>query len=770
MVWVNACATYNAILNVFIAVPTLFVINRFFQLCLELMCFALAGLFLCLIATSASAQQTSKKNVAPTVTVSDTLSGNPEEKLELRGKVEISKDAVKIYAPEVDFDVISDTATARGGVVMQRDKDVVRAPEFKINLNTSAGYAPLPEFFYAQHNGRGNAKSLLMSENRSQMLEEVSYTSCKPGQDDWVLKADTLTLDETSQTGVAKGAVIRFFDVPVFAFPHFEFALGKDRRSGVLTPTMGYNSVSGISLSVPYYFNLSHNYDLMATTRYMSRRGLQLTANGRYLTQNLSGDSRIDWLPKDLVLGQQRWGSFTHHTFLDGNWSAGLNAERVSDNTFFADLKASINTASQTSLPTELWGRYQSTWGEINARASHYQTLQDSSNSIVAAYDRLPVVNLSLTPMVWNGFKLEMQAQTTRFSHPTLAQGNRSYAVPQLSYDYRQDWGFFTPKIALNSAHYSNLNGLSYSGANTFNRALPMLSVDTGLVFEREASWFGKKATQTLEPRLYFLYVPFKDQANVPLFDTALSGFSLSQIFSNNVFTGQDRIADAKHITPALSSRWIDSNSGTELFKATLGKRYYFNPQRVQLTGASLSASSYAGATSSDWLLAAAGQLTSQFSIDTAVQYDQTNKEVVNSAHTLRYNPSQRQLLTLSKRFTKNTQDAVDFSWQWRMSPTSAIMGRAAYSLGVPSASLAKGLTESLLGYEYDAGCWVFRVAANRYNTTANTKATSIYFQLDLSGLTQVGAGTLDTLKRNIPGYLPFESKPTWTYDATRPF
>jgi LPS-assembly protein len=188
------------------------------------------------------------------------------------------------------------------------------------------------------------------------------------------------------------------------------------------------------------------------------------------------------------------------------------------------------------------------------------------------------------------------------------------------------------------------------------------------------------------------------------------------------------------------------------------------------LSGASLAAASNAGATSSDWLLAAAGQLTNQFSIDTALQYDQTNKEVVNSAYTLRYNPAQRQLVTLSKRFTKNTQNAVDLSWQWRMSPTSAIMGRAAYSLGVPSASLAKGLTESLLGYEYDAGCWVFRIAANRYNTTANTRATSIYFQLDLSGLTQVGAGTLDTLKRNIPGYLPFESKPTWTYDATRPF
>jgi LPS-assembly protein len=183
-----------------------------------------------------------------------------------------------------------------------------------------------------------------------------------------------------------------------------------------------------------------------------------------------------------------------------------------------------------------------------------------------------------------------------------------------------------------------------------------------------------------------------------------------------------------------------------------------------------LPASVNAGASSSDWLFAAAGQLTQQITVDAALQYNQTNKEIVNSAYTVRYNPSPRQLLTISKRFTKNTQDALDLSMQWRVSPNSAIMGRVAYSLGVPSANLPKGVTESLLGYEYDGGCWVFRIAANRYTTLANTKTTSVYFQLDLSGLTQVGSGSLDTLNRNIPGYLPFESKPTWTYDAFRPF
>ncbi len=735
--------------------------------------FAFFSFVLCLVLTNitqqATAQQNTNKN-QPTVAISDTLTGIPEEKLELRGKVEIKKDTTTINAPEVDYNVLTDDAIARGGVVIQRGTDVLRAPEFKLNLNTNAGYAPFPEFFYGKHHGRGTANSLLMNENRTQVLEQTLYTACKPGQDDWMIKADRVTLDENTETGVAQGAVLRFFGIPIFASPYFEFPLGKERRSGVLPPTMGYNSVSGFEASVPYYFNLAHNYDFTLTPRLMTRRGLQLTGNARYLTSNLSGDARVDWLPKDLLKNESRWGTFTHHTYTDGAWTAGLNAERVSDSAFFADLSRSVTAAAQTSLPTELWTRYQAPWGSVDARASRYQTLQDASNSIVPAYERLPVVNLNVNPVTWQGLKLDLQAQATRFTHPTLTQGNRAYAIPQLSYDYKPDWGFVLPKLALNTAYYSGLNGGGYTGNGSYSRALPMASLDTGLVFERASSWFGKNTTQTLEPRLYFLYVPFKDQSQVPVFDSSITGFSFAQIFSNNIFTGQDRIADAKHMTPAISSRWLDSASGAELFKATLGKRYYFDPQRVQLSGPSLAINPQAATTSSDWLFAAAGQLMSDLTVDAAMQYDQLNKEVVNSAYTLRYNPSQRQLVTLAKRFTKNAQNAVDLSWQWRVSPSSAVLGRIAYSLGVPTANLPKGMTESLLGYEYDAGCWVFRIAANRYTTTANTKATSVYFQLDLSGLTQVGSGSLDTLKRNIPGYQPFESKPSWTYDAFRPF
>jgi LPS-assembly protein len=707
------------------------------------------------------------KNALNTVVSADSFTGSPDETLSFRGKVDIAKQNIRMQAPEVDYEALTNEVSARGGVIVQLGKDVLRAPAFKLNLATQAGYADFPEFYYDKTHGRGDAKKLLMSEWRQQTLQDVRYTNCRPGQDDWQLTASTLVLDQASETGKASGAVLRFFDVPIFALPYFEFPLGKERRSGFLPASLGYHSTSGIGLTIPYYFNASHNYDATLNTKLMSRRGLQFTADSRVLSEHWKADTRLSLLPKDWLKGTRRWDIAGHAQYTNGAFSAGVDAEKVSDNEYFADLSSALTVASQTSLPQELWARYQAAWGELSARASRYQTLQDSSNSIVPSYQRLPVVNLALKPVQWQSAKLEFQAQTTRFLHPSLTQGNRSYAIGQMSYDWRRDWGFFTPKMALNAAYYGGLNGLNYTGIASASRSLPMTSIDTGLTFERPSGWFGQSVTQTLEPRLYFLYVPFKDQSALPVFDSAVSSFSFAQIFSNNVFSGQDRIADAKHLTPAITSKWIDTASGTELFKATLGRRYYYNPQRVQLTGPSLPAATNG---SSDWLFAAAGKLSPAWSVDTALQYNQENSEVVSSTHTLKYNPAPRQLFGITKRFSKDVQNSVDASWQWRISPSSAVLGKLGYSLGVAATNTAKGLSESLLGYEYDAGCWVLRTALNRFETIANKKTTTVYFQIDFAGLSQFGTGSVETIKRNIPGYLPFENKPTWTYDAQTPF
>jgi LPS-assembly protein len=716
-----------------------------------------------------------------TIAEADTLTGTPHDTLRLRGSVHLERDTVNLRAQEVDYCPEKNDVAARGKVVLTQGDDVFKAQQLTLNLLTETGSAESPEYFFGKIKVRGNADRLTLAPNRQRILDNATYTSCKPGQNDWLLKAHQLILDEGTQTGTAQGMSLRFMGVPIFGAPYFEFPLGKERRSGVLPPTTGYNSVSGIELSVPYYFNLAHNYDATLTTRYMTRRGLQLTADTRYLTEHMQGDTRFEYVPNDKLQDTQkkRWGIFSHHTYQlkpsndpQGSWSFGANIERVSDDTFLADLSHNTLLATQTSLPTEVWATYQTQWGELNARASRYQTLQDASQSIVPAYSRVPSVDLQLTPISLpqlGGMVFNLEAQVAQFTHATATQGIRAYAVPQLSRDWLADWGFIKAKAKLNMAHYAKLRGEYYDyyeGTGHFSRAIPIASLDMGLTFERIAPWLGstqgvrEQVTHTVEPRLYFVYAPFKDQAAAPSFDSSLSSFNFDQIFSDNIFTGQDRIANAAHITPALTTQWLNPNTGTVLLKGTVGKRFYFDQQRVTLDGASLPNESSGGVDSSDWLLTATGQPITSLYFDTALQYDQHARTVINSNYTVRYSPESRRTISLSKRFTKDSQHALDVSWQWQVGTNHALLGKVAYSLGVPSIALNAGLTETLLGYEYDAGCWVFRIAANRYINTANVKATSFAIQLDLSGLTQSGTasstGSLNMLSTNIPSYRPF--------------
>lgn len=755
---------------------------------------------------------------------SDSITGSVDHTLLFKGSPHLQRNGLNITAQEMSYCPNTDEVSANGKVHAIQDRNILNADTFTINTQTQVANAQSVNYFFNQPPARGYADRLISTLNKQRILNDASYTSCPIGNNDWLLKAKTLVLDEINQIGIAKNMHLQFMDIPIFATPYFEFPLGKERRSGFLLPSATYSSQSGLDLSVPYYFNLANHYDATLTTRLMTRRGIQLNANARYLTPYLQGNLNIDALPYDHLQKKSRWGLFSNHTYQlnqdilkdnepaytetnektneevidkhkdeqntakkpvhSNQLTAGINIERVSDSSFFADLSRSNDWASKTILPNELWIQHQSNWGNLRLRASTYQILQDNTNQTITPYTRLPVIDWQLHPIYLpklGGVTLDFTAQLARFTHKTEPQGIRSYFIPEITKHWLNNWGFFKAKAKLNMAHYSQIKGDTYQGNSQFTRAIPILSLDTGLIFERTMPWFnthyGKKMVQhTLEPRLYFVYAPFKDQSNVPIFDSALTTFGLEQIFSDNTFIGQDRIANAKHLTPAFSTQWIDPDTGLSVLKATLGRRYYFSPQRVNLYDTTLFNESFHGTitnnnnphtlpSSSDWLFAATGQLSNKFYIDTALQYDQNQHEVVNSNYTFRYTPAAHHVLSISKRFTKHTKHAIDISTQWRFKTNHAILGKIGYSLGIPNENLERKMTESLLGYEYDAGCWLFRIAAKRYINTANETATSLAFQLELSGLTQSKSNTIHMLSNDIPGYVPFKANPKWKED-----
>ncbi|MCL6484683.1 MAG: LPS-assembly protein LptD, partial [Janthinobacterium lividum] len=385
----------------------------------------------------------------------------------------------------------------------------------------------------------------------------------------------------------------------------------------------------------------------------------------------------------------------------------------------------------------------------------NYQVLQDPdainnpSLSVTRPYDRLPALNFHAGKYdVWGGFDWTFDAEATRFAHPTQVQGSRLVAVPQLSFPILRPGYFITPKLMLNASAYQLDN---HAGSKplfpdtSLTRAVPTFSVDSGLVFERDTHLFGAKGgTQTLEPRLFYVYTPYRDQSQFPSFDTAAGTFNLTQIFTENRFVGSDRIGDANQVTAALVSRFLQTD-GTERMRLTFGQRFYFADQRVQLTSATP-----VNQSRSDILLAATGRVSDTWTVDSLVQYNPSDRRLMSSSYTLQYQPGAKKVLNFSNRFQRDALRNVEISTQWPLTDRLYSVGRISYSVK------DRSMLESLVGLEYKGDCWVFRMGAQRFVTTNKTVSTPIFFQLELTGLSNglgLGANGLETFTKTIPGY-----------------
>jgi len=381
----------------------------------------------------------------------------------------------------------------------------------------------------------------------------------------------------------------------------------------------------------------------------------------------------------------------------------------------------------------------------LTARAQNIQVLQEPAAvanpalAIPRPYDRMPQINFHTGRYDVKGFDWAIDAEATRFSHPTLDSGNRLLTVSQLSYPWVRPGYYVTPKLMLHATKY-NMDG-DAGRPSSLTRTLPIFSVDSGMVFEREAKLFGSAATQTLEPRLFYVRTPYKDQDDFPLFDTAETGFSYAQLFTENRYVGGDRVSDANQLTAALVSRYIEPD-GAERLRMAIAQRFYFDEPRVgrTLTGRESGRS--------DLLLAASGRIINHWNFDSSVQYDATNKSVYAQNHGVRWTPGPLKVLNAEYRYVRDSFRNADVSAQWPLWKRWYGVGRVSYSLRDHK------VLEGLVGFEYKADCWIFRMGAQRFVTAAQATSTSSFFQLELNGLSRLGLGNpLDAFYKSIPGY-----------------
>jgi len=729
----------------------------------------------------------SLKESVPLFLEADQLRGHNDQETEAEGDVRLRKRDHALYADWLRHDKSTDDVAAQGNVRMERGADVVEGARLRYNLESERGFMENPSYTlhkvkdvsaqqqrisgvedrrrtFQVTDARGTAERLLFEGPNQYRAQSAQYTSCGPGNDDWYLKAGDLRIDKDRDIGVARDATIVFMGTPIFYSPYLSFSLHQERKSGFLAPHYGSTDKGGAELTIPYYWNIAPNRDATISPRVMTRRGVLVNGQFRYLEPTYFGEARVEVLPQDNVRGgiERHAYNFQHHQTLPSGWYSTLNLQKVSDDTYFTDLSTQIAVTSQVLLPREgTIGRIGS-WGGtgsygLNAMVQRWQTLQvDPLAPVTPPYNRQPQLTFSAARQDVLFSDFDFYGQFVGFDHPTQVNGKRTMAYPSLSLPLQTAFATVTPKLGLNVTHYSI--DPNSTGFTSQNRTLPIFSTDGSMVFERPFTLGGAPHLQTLEPRLYYLYVPYRDQSGIPVFDSGLQDINFATIYSENQFAGWDRINDANQLTLGVTSRLINAETGAERLRAGLAQRFYFDTQRVSLPGVPLRTN-----TSSDLLAALSGAVAPHWTAEAGWQYSTNFSETQKFNVGARYQPQPGRVLNVSYRETVNLLRQTDISAQWPVGQGWTGLARWNQSLR------EHRMLEGLFGAEYNGDCWVLRVVAHRFATATQQTSTTLFVQLELNGVSRIGSNPLDTVRRNIGGYTQIDPRLQRSDDSKSP-
>lgn len=708
------------------------------------------------------------------------------------GNAALHQEKQDIYGDSIEYNLQNDALHVLGNTRFEANGNTVTGPELRLRLSDSVGEMREPDFTlnnvvskapistlpgagFSTGNllsssiedasvenkssvtptSRGSAKSMLFEGATKKILKDVKYTTCEPGKDDWFLHAGELELDDYTKVGTAWNAYIEFKGVPFLYTPWIDFSFINQRKSGLLSPIIETSTRSGSKLGIPYYFNIAPNMDATLTPSYLSKRGVQLQGEFRYLGDTYSGTDALEFLPDDTAAKRSRYyAKFNHKQTFSYGWSGGFDFERVSDNQYFTDLTTRITSTSRILLPQQASINWGNGVVNFNTLIQKYQTLDGATY----AYERLPQFTLTGNKR-WGMVNTNLYSQWVKFdtdanASKSLAKGSRLTAYPSISVPFMKPYGYITPKFGVHYTRYSLTNEQA-SDKDSGSRTLPIFSIDSGMFFDRNMRVVKNTYTQTLEPRLFYVYVPYQDQSRLPVFDSALYDLSLGSLFLENQYVGNDRINDANQLSMAVTTRMIDNKTGVQRLAATFGQRFYFADQRVVIPGEVKRTGSR-----SEILTAVTARLNNHWNIDTRWQYDTDRGSTTRSDIGTRYAPEPGKVLNLSYRYTENVAglaagglEQVNFSGQWPLARNWYGLGRWNYSVK------EKRAIESLAGIEYDAGCWQARFVVQSVSTpigltNAASSNKAMFFQLVLNGVGSIDSGNpLTLIQRSIPGY-----------------
>jgi len=736
----------------------------------------------------------------PIVLSAREVRGRPDLETLAEGDAEFRRGGVVIRADSLGYDHPQDLAQARGQVQIDSNGNRYSGPELQLKVERFEGFFLKPTYFFSRTNAGGTAERIDFLGEQRALATAATYSSCPAdgsGGPAWLLAADRVRLNFDDNEGVAEGAVLRFLGVPILAAPVLSFPLTDERKSGWLPPSVGIDSRSGVQVAVPWYWNIAPNRDATFTPSVSSRRGFGLSSEFRYLEPRFAGQLRLDALPNDRTTGRSRYAFVGNHDAeLPRDTQLAIRALRVSDDDYWKDFPRDLPTLTPRLLLSDLQiSRPFGDWRSY-ARALRWQVLQNADSVIDTPYERLPQVGVRTLQRLGPGLEAAAELEFNRFTNPVgtplvanaggtpsaRLTASRTHLLASIGRPWLSPGWNLTPKLAINAASYA-LDAPLADGRTHFSRVVPTLSVDSAWVFERDTQWFGRAVRQTLEPRLLYVNTPYRAQPAAVNFDSAVKEFNFESIFSDNAFSGVDRVQDAHQLTAGVTTRLLDPQTGAEALRLGIAQRYLFRDQQITPDGQPLTQRF------SDVLLGASSNLVPRWTLDAALQFNPDSSRVVRSILGARYSPGPYRTVSATYRLARGTSEQLELGWQWPLAGTAARTPAAAavagdlnllaahsrapgsggaecqgswYAVGRMNYSLRDSrINDSIVGLEYDAGCWIGRVVAERLSTGRSEATTRLLFQLELVGLSRLGANPLQVLKDNIPGYRLLREPPS---------
>jgi len=682
---------------------------------------------------------------APTYLNSDFGEGKLDGIYTLRGHVSIHRGPQQVEADQAIYDSQSGIVDATGNVLLQQGGLITQGDAAKVDIKTGTGTIDHAQYQYLQQHAHGSAASVTRESTNLTVLKHATYTTCDPGQVDWELRARTVKLDDAEAVGEAYNVSLRFKDVPFFYFPYINFPLNDQRKSGLLPPTFGYATETGIDLGAPVYWNIAPNHDATITPRIIGHRGLLTKGEFRYLTPDSQGQLQAEYLPHDRKFGSDRGTlEYQNQTRFNPHWNSTLLANYISDTQYPTDLGNSLTAASVTQVERRADLNYDNKYTSFLARLQGYQNLDPTLAASARPYHRLPqLLFTAATPAQRLGMSYRLDSEYVRFERVSSLTGTRVTVTPSLAWKIESQGYFFTPKIAMSHTQYQ-LNNQTPGAATDPSRTAPIYSIDSGLYLEREITLGKHSFLHTLEPRLYYLRVPYRDQSDLPLFDTGAFDFSFAQLFRDNRYSGPDRLGDTHQLSVAVTSRLLDADSGQEWLSGSIGQIIYLADRKVVLSGPPQTRER------SDIVAEGSSRLSSHLTTTLELQWNPELHKVAESAIQGQYHMDDRHLINATYRFRRDQLTQTDLSFLWLLTPRWQVLGRWNYS------QRDHRTLENLTGVQYESCCWIVRLTHRRYvNDLSGDSSRSLFLQLELKGLGSIGNSAKDVLESGILGYRP---------------